>query len=54
MLLRLQKAKKTEMHVLKMLATKKNGKKIQAMAINEVSLLRISRHAAKIKKQLLL
>ena len=49
---RLQKAKKTEMHVLKMLATKKDGKKIQAMAINEVSLLRNSRHAAKIKIQI--
>ena len=46
---RLKKAKKTEMHVLKMVATKKNGKKSEAMAINEVSLLRNSRHAAKIK-----
>ena len=48
---RLKKAKKTEMHVLKMLAIKKNGKKSEAMAINEVSLLRNSRHAAKIKVQ---
>ena len=48
---RLEKAKKTEMHVLKMLATKKNGKKIEVMAINEVALLRNSRHAAKIKVQ---
>ena len=48
---RLEKAKKTEMHVLKMLATKRNGKKIEVMAINEVALLRNSRHAAKIKVQ---
>ncbi len=48
---RLEKAKKTEMHVLKMLATKINGKKSEAMAINEVALLRNSRHAAKIKVQ---
>ena len=48
---RLEKAKKTEMHVLKMLATKKNGKKIEVMAINEVALLRNSRHAAKIRVQ---
>ncbi len=48
---RLEKAKKTEMHVLKMLTTKKNGKKIEVMAINEVSLLRNSRHAAKIQVQ---
>ncbi len=48
---RLEKAKKTEMHVLKMIATKKNGKKSEAMAINEVALLRNSRHAAKIKVQ---
>ena len=46
---RLGKAKKTEMHVLKMITTKKNGKKAEAMAINEVALLRNSRHAAKIK-----
>ena len=46
---RLEKAKKTEMHLLKMIATKKNGKKSEAMAINEVALLRNSRHAAKIK-----
>ena len=39
------------MHVLKMLTTKKNGKKIEVMAINEVSLLRNSRHAAKIQVQ---
>ena len=37
------------MHVLKMITTKKNGKKAEAMAINEVALLRNSRHAAKIK-----
>ena len=48
---RLEKAKKTEMHVLKMLATKRNGKKIEVMAINEVALLRNSRHAAKIRVQ---
>ncbi len=48
---RLEKAKKTELHGLKMLATKKNGKKSEAMAINEVALLRSSRHAAKIKVQ---
>ena len=48
---RLEKAKKTEMRVLKMLATKRNGKKIEVMAINEVALLRNSRHAAKIKVQ---
>ena len=48
---RLEKANKTEMHVLKMLATKKNGKKSEAMAVNEVALLRSSRHAAKIKVQ---
>ena len=48
---RLKKAKKTEMHVLKMVATKKNGKKSEAMAVNEVALLRNSRHAAKIKVQ---
>ena len=48
---RLQKAKKTEMHALKMVATKKDGKKKEAMAFNEVSLLRNSRHAAKIKVQ---
>ena len=46
---RLKKVKKTEMHVLKMIAIKKDGKKSEAMAINEVSLLRNSRHAAKIK-----
>ena len=34
-----------------MVATKKNGKKSEAMAINEVALLRNSRHAAKIKVQ---
>tara|TARA_Y100001960_G_C14574069_1_gene777346 strand:- start:91 stop:867 length:777 start_codon:yes stop_codon:yes gene_type:complete len=48
---RLEKAKKTEMHVLKMIATKKDGKKKEAMAFNEVSLLRSSGHAAKIKVQ---
>ena len=48
---RLEKAKKTEMHVLKMIATKKDGKKKEAMAFNEVSLLRNSKHAAKIKVQ---
>ena len=48
---RLEKAKKTEMHVLKMLATKRNGKKIEVMAINEIALLRNSRHAAKIRVQ---
>ena len=48
---RLQKAKKTEMHLLKMIAIKKDGKKREAMAINEVALLRSSRHAAKIKVQ---
>ena len=46
---RLEKAKKTEIHVLKMIATKKDGKKKEAVAFNEVSLLRNSRHAAKIK-----
>ena len=48
---RLERAKKTELHVLRMVATKKNGKKSEAMAINEVALLRDSRHAAKIKVQ---
>tara|TARA_B100000029_G_scaffold2247_1_gene2747 strand:- start:2144 stop:2920 length:777 start_codon:yes stop_codon:yes gene_type:complete len=48
---RLEKSKKTEMHVLKMITTTKNGKKREAMAFNEVSLLRNSRHAAKIKVQ---
>ena len=46
---RLEKAKKTEIHVLKMIATKRDGKKKEAVAFNEVSLLRNSRHAAKIK-----
>ena len=46
---RLKKAKKTEMHVLKMKATTINGKIYKGIAINEVSLLRNSRHAAKIK-----
>ena len=47
----LEKSKKTEIHFLKMLATKRNGKKIEVMAINEVALLRNSTHAAKIKVQ---
>ena len=46
---RLKKAKKTEMHVLKMKVTTTKGKIYIANAVNEVSILRNSRHAAKIK-----
>ncbi|PPR79791.1 MAG: NAD kinase [Alphaproteobacteria bacterium MarineAlpha2_Bin1] len=45
---RLQKAKEVSLQPLKMLATK-NGKKRTAIAINEISLLRETRQAAKIK-----
>ena len=46
---RLKKTKKTEMHVLKMKVTTTKGKIYIANAVNEVSILRNSRHAAKIK-----
>tara|TARA_B100001013_G_scaffold244951_1_gene151549 strand:- start:804 stop:1580 length:777 start_codon:yes stop_codon:yes gene_type:complete len=46
---RLKKAKKTEMHVLKMKVTTTKGNIYIANAVNEVSILRNSRHAAKIK-----
>ncbi len=45
---RLQKAKEVSLQPLKMLVTK-NGKKRTAIAINEVSLLRETRQAAKIR-----
>ncbi len=45
---RLQKAKEVSLQPLKMLATK-NGKKRTAIAINEISLLRETRQAAKIR-----
>lgn len=46
---RLEEARATVIHPLKMIATKANGKKQEALAINEVSLIRKAAQAAKIR-----
>jgi NAD+ kinase len=46
---RLARAHTTTLHPLRMAATDINGQKHEALAINEVSLIRQARHAAKIK-----
>ena len=46
---RLARAVSTTLHPLRMMATDVNGKKHEALAINEVALLRQARYAAKIK-----
>lgn len=46
---RLARAVSTTLHPLRMLATDVNGKRHEALAINEVALLRQARYAAKIK-----
>lgn len=46
---RLQKAEATKLHPLRMWATDVNGQKFEGLAINEVSLLRSTRQAAKIR-----
>ncbi len=46
---RLQKTSQTILHPLKMIATDKNGKKHEAIAINEVSILRQSAQTAKLR-----
>ena len=45
---RLEDAKNTRLHPLRMVAIDKHGKEIEALAINEVSLLRETRQTAKI------
>lgn len=49
LLQRLNEAERVELHPLKMIATTVKGEIIEASAINEVSLLRETRQAAKIK-----
>lgn len=46
---RLAKAERSELHALRMLATDIHGNKFEGLAINEVSLLRSTRQAAKIR-----
>ncbi|HAM48971.1 MAG TPA: NAD kinase, partial [Alphaproteobacteria bacterium] len=46
---RLAKAERSELHPLRMLATDIHGNKFEGLAINEVSLLRATRQAAKIR-----
>lgn len=46
---RLQNANSTPLYPLEMIATKRDGQTIQALAFNEVSLLRETRQAAKIQ-----
>ncbi|EKE09720.1 MAG: inorganic polyphosphate/ATP-NAD kinase [uncultured bacterium] len=49
LMLRLEKAKPSVLHPLEMVTRKKEGNSITALAFNEVSLLRESRQAAKLK-----
>jgi len=46
---RVGKAKPVTLHPLRMVAIRKNGERIEALAINEVSLLRETRQAAKLR-----
>lgn len=46
---RLHRAEPVVLHPLRMMATLRDGSKVEALAINEVSLLRESRQAAKIR-----
>src|SRR5690606_12812153 len=46
---RLEKASRVGIHPLRLKATDKNGKQQEAVAFNEVSLLRETRQAAKLK-----
>jgi len=45
---RLAKAERASLHPLRMIATDAEGKRVEALAINEISLLRETRQAAKI------
>ena len=45
---RLEKAQSVELHPLRMIARTHSGKEVEALAFNEVSLLREERHTAKI------
>ncbi|MBI1207987.1 MAG: NAD kinase [Azospirillum sp.] len=46
---RVARAQKVHLHPLRMVATRTNGERVEALAINEVSLLRQSRQAAKLR-----
>jgi NAD+ kinase len=46
---RVSRAQKVTLHPLRMVATRVNGERVEALAINEVSLLRETRQAAKLR-----